>query len=305
MYLTGLTDEAAESIDEQIRATQALGWRRIEARHVDGRNLHDLSDAAFERVCEKLNAADIQVDCLASAVGNWAKRIDEPFESSLAEAERAIPRMKRLGTRVVRVMSFAVLEGRAPEDQMQEERFARLREICRMFAAHDLLVLHENCANYGGMGHPFTLKLLENVPGLKLVFDTGNPLFLDDRAQPAPLPKQDSWEFYAAVKNHIARVHIKDGVWDRASQQMRFTFPGEGGGQVRRIVSDLLQSGYDGALSIEPNLRLNQGGDDPSARLENYVEFGRRVMRLLDDLGWRASEAVEPERLLEDGDRDR
>jgi sugar phosphate isomerase/epimerase len=91
-------------------------------------------------------------------------------------------------------------------------------------------------------------------------------------------------------------VHIKDGVWDRASQQMRFTFPGEGDGQVRRIVSDLLDTGYDGALSIEPNLRLNQRGDDPSARFDAYVEYGRRFMRLLDESGWRASEAVEPVR---------
>ena len=292
MYLTGLTDEAADSIDEQIRATRTLGWRRLEARHVDGQDVHDLSDDAFERVCEKLRAADIQVDCLASAIGNWAKRIDEPFESSLAEAERAIRCMKRLGTRVVRIMSFAVLEGRSSNDQMQEQRFARLREICRMFSAHDFVVLHENCANYGGMGHPFTLKLLENVPGLKLVFDTGNPLFLDDRAQPGPHPKQDSWEFYSAVKDHIARVHIKDGVWDGNSQQMRFTFPGEGDGQLRRIVRDLLESGYDGGLSIEPNLRLNQTDDDPSARFETYVEFGRRFMRLLDELGWRGSEGV-------------
>ena len=296
MYLTGLADEAADSIDDQIHATQAVGWRRIEARHVDGKNLHDLADDAFERVVDRLEESGIRVDCLASAIGNWAKRIDDPSDSSLEEAERAIARMKRLGTRFVRVMSFAVLDGRSPDDQLQAERFARLRDICQMFGAHDLVVLHENCANYGGMGHPFTLELVENVPGLKLVFDTGNPLFLDDRAKPSPHPKQDSWEFYSAVKQHIARVHIKDGVWDHANQQMRFTFPGEGDGQVKRIASDLRESGYDGALSIEPNLRLNQGGDDPSARFDTYVEYGRRFMHLLDDLGWRASEAVEPVR---------
>jgi len=45
-----------------------------------------------------------------------------------------------------------------------------------MFADAGLTALHENCMNYGGMGWQFTLKLLENVPGLKLVYDTGNPV---------------------------------------------------------------------------------------------------------------------------------
>jgi xanthine phosphoribosyltransferase len=41
--------------------------------------------------------------------------------------------------------------------------------------------MHENCRNYGGLSHQHTLKLLDNVPELKLVFDTGNPPMTDNR----------------------------------------------------------------------------------------------------------------------------
>ncbi len=125
MFLTGIADEAGVSLETQIRATKALGWSSLEARQagVAGfapANIHDLPDAAFELLVEQLGRAGVRVDCFASAIGNWGKKIDEPFESSLAEARRAIPRMRRLGTRLIRVMSFAIRE---QEDQMENQEF--------------------------------------------------------------------------------------------------------------------------------------------------------------------------------------
>ena len=288
MYFTGFADEAATGIDGQIKATQALGWQFIESRNIDGRNIHDLDDAAFDTVCGKLAAAGIRINCFGSAIANWGKRIDQPFDSSLAEARRAIPRMQRLGAKLIRIMSFAVLPERGPEDQMAEERFRRLRELQRMFADAGLTVVHENCMNYGGMGWQYTLKLVDNVPGLKLVFDTGNPVFSEDRIKPAPCPMQSAWEFYAHVKEFVAYVHIKDGYVDTAAKKSVFTFPGDGQAEVRRIVKDLLASGYQGGISIEPHLAVVF--HDPTitsedgVRFNNYVEYGRRMMRMVDDI---------------------
>jgi sugar phosphate isomerase/epimerase len=133
-----------------------------------------------------------------------------------------------------------------------------------------------------------TLRLIENVPGLKLVFDTGNPVFTDDRAKPKPYPKQSAWEFYTHVKEHVAYVHIKDGVWNPGTGQTTFTFPGEGDGDVRRIVKDLLASGYDGGLSIEPHLAVVQHDQSvvspEEQRYNSYVEYGRRMERMVAEV---------------------
>lgn len=287
-YLTGFADEAASDVDGQIRATKELGWTNIEARAIDGKNIHDLSDAEFDAVCGKLEAAGVRVNCFGSTIANWGKNILYPFDSSLAEARRAIPRMKRLGTKLVRIMSFAVLKDRAPSDQMEEERFRRLRELQKMFTGEGLLPVHENCMNYGGMGWTYTLKLVEQVPGLKLVFDTGNPVASDDFTKPPPFPKQSSWEFYSHVREHVVYIHIKDSIWDAAAQKSQHTFPGEGQGDVKRIVRDLLDRGYDGGISIEPHLAVvfhDKSVTSPQeVRYSNYVEYGRRMMRLLDGL---------------------
>ncbi len=287
MYWTGFADEAAHDIDGQIRATLELGWRHMEARTIHKINIHDLPDPVFDAVCGKLQDAGISVNCFGSAIANWAKSILDPPDTSVAEAKRAIPRMKRLGTRMIRIMSFAVLKGRGPEDQMETERFRRLRELVRMFRDEGLEPVHENCMNYGGMGWVYTLRLLENVPGLRLVFDTGNPVCSEDMTKPEPRPRQSSWEFYSHVKPYIAYVHIKDGIWDPETRKTRFTYPGEGQGAVRRIVADLLSSGYDGGFSIEPHMEIvfhdASVTNREEAMFRTYVEYGRRMMAIVEE----------------------
>lgn len=297
IFLTGFTDEAGADLATQLRATAELGWRHVEMRGVavDGSpaaNLHDVPEAAFEQVVEGLAAAGVTVNCFGSAIATGGKDIRQPFEVDRAAAARAITRMQRLGTRFVRVMSYPILPDAGPEDdagQMAPERFRRLRELQAMFAGAGLQMVHENCSNFGGQSWQHSLRLLENVPGLKLVFDIGNPVQDDDRSQPGPPhPKQSAWEFYRHVREHVAYLHVKDGVWDPAADKARWTFPGEGQGDVRRILADLLGTGYHGGISIEPHMGTT-GVSDPAvpeaeAKYRTYVEYGRRLERLLGSL---------------------
>jgi sugar phosphate isomerase/epimerase len=287
MYFTGFADEAAKDLDGQIAATKALGWDCIESRAIDGTNIHDISDAEFDIVCGKLEDAGVKVNCFGSCVANWAKKVDESFDSSLEETRRAIPRMQRLGTKLIRIMSFAWYKDRDVKDQLAEERFRRLRILVDTFQDAGIQPVHENCMNYGGLGWPWTLELVENVPGLKLVYDTGNPVGSDDRTKDAPYPKQSSWEFYSHVKEHIAYVHIKDGHYNAEKDDLICTWPGEGDGDVRRIVADLLANGYDGGFSMEPHMAVvfhdASVVADPKVMFDNYVEYGRRFMKLVDE----------------------
>lgn len=295
MYLTGFADEAAPDIDGQIAATKALGWKNIESRNIDGTNIHDMPDEAFDAVCEKLDAEDVHINCFGSTIANWGRSVLDPFEITLKEVERAIPRMQRLGTGMIRVMSYGIMRDRAPDDQEAEERFRRLRELQTRFGDAGLTMVHENCMNYGGMGWPYTLALVENVPGLKLVFDTANPLNTPDYSKPEPRPRQSTWQFYEHVKEHVAYVHIKDGIFkaDRGGifPDAEFTMPGEGDGDVKAVLANLKASGYDGGISIEPHLAVvfHEGdsdvGSEAEARFQSYVTYGKRLMALMDELG--------------------
>ena len=121
MILSGFTDEAGQAIEAQIKATKELGWKHLSARGVNGKNIHDLSDAEFDSVAEQLDSASIQVIEFGSLIGSWSKPIDSDFDLTIAEINRAIPRMQRLGTKMIRVMSY----GQKPwgEDQQEDGAF--------------------------------------------------------------------------------------------------------------------------------------------------------------------------------------
>jgi sugar phosphate isomerase/epimerase len=287
MNLLGIGDEAGSALDTQIAATQQLGWRYLEMRGVEvpgfpKSNFHDLPDKAFDRAVEKLTAAGLGVYCFGSTIMNWAKTVETPWDVTLGEVQRAIPRMQRLGTKFVRIMSFKPGDN---DDRIPPLVFERVREVTRLFLEAGLQPVHENCMNYGGMSWRHALELLEKVPGLQWVFDTANPIFNSDRSQPKPWPKQDPWEFWTKVRDVTAHIHIKDATWNPAKNDADYNWPGEGQGRVRDILKDALARGYDAGISIEPHMVVvfhdaqSQASDEATSR--NFVEYGRRLQKLV------------------------
>jgi sugar phosphate isomerase/epimerase len=115
--LTGIADEAGASLDVQIQAHQELGWDSIESRgvEIDGvkGNLHEIPDAVFDKVVARLEEKGMKISGFGSLIGNWAKKITDDFSITEAEISRAIPRMQRLGAKLIRVMSYAVCKDEA------------------------------------------------------------------------------------------------------------------------------------------------------------------------------------------------
>ncbi|MAE53546.1 MAG: sugar phosphate isomerase [Opitutae bacterium] len=289
MYLTGIADEASQDGNIQISTTKTLGWNAIEARCLNGKNLHDVSDTEFEEFRRALDDAEVYVNAFGSAIANWGKDVRDDFSITLDEVNRAIPRMKALGSKMVRIMSYKVVEG---EDLMVDERIRRLKIIVDLFAAEGISAIHENCMNYGGLSWQHTLELIDAIPGMKLVFDTANPVFNRDRSKDGQ-PWQDPWEFYQKVREHIAYVHIKDCLEPSADNGGKevYLYPGEGQGKVREILADLQANGYEGGISIEPHLAAvfhdaNSKNAESGDPVEIYIEYGRKLEAILDDLNF-------------------
>jgi sugar phosphate isomerase/epimerase len=283
MYLTGFADEASQDLMCQIEATKELGWNAIEARSIEGTNIHDLDEKSFNNACESFAAADIQINCFGSTIGNWSKRIEDPFEITLAEISRTIPRMHLLDVKLIRIMSYARCAG---EDQIKEERFRRLREITNRFLDAGITPVHENCMNYGGMSWSHSLELIENVPGLKLVFDTGNPVVSQDFSKKV-YHRQCSLEFFNKIKKYVVYVHIKDARLEKGKEI--FVNPGEGDAKIPEILQNLKDSDYRGGISIEPHMA--SVFHDPTINTistkesyKTYVNYGFQLMKLLSKI---------------------
>ncbi len=288
MKFMGIGDEAGARLENQFAATRELGWTDIEMRAVElpgqtRANFHDLPDAAFDTTAQRIEQSGLRVYCFGSAIMNWAKTLETPFDVTLGEVRRCLPRMRRVGARFVRIMSFKPGDD---EFKTPPEVFRRVREVTNMFLDAGLQPVHENCMNYGGMSWQHTLDLLDKCPGLKLVFDTANPVFNPDRSRPKPWPRQDVWEFWEHVRDHVVHLHVKDATWTAATNTETYNWPGEGQGCVREILQDARKRGYSAGVSIEPHMvTVFHDPNAPSAATDaaqkNFVEYGRRLMGLL------------------------
>ena len=296
MYFSGFADEVSADIHQQIKATKELGWSNIESRVMGSGNIHNIPDEEFEKYAEILNAEGIQVNCFGSTVANWAKdpMSEEDFQTSIQELERALKRMHVLGTKMIRAMSFKMpVESVNNLEVIEDQVFKKVKYLVSMCENAGITYVHENCMNYGGMSYEHTLKLIEAIdsPNFKLAFDTGNPVNTPDFSKEDPFAqRQNSFEFYTNVKNHIGYIHIKDSMFIRDVPGQLFpkihhTFPGEGDGFVNEILTDLLLNGYDDGISIEPHMGAvfheEENASDDEKKYQTYVEYGRRLMNIV------------------------
>ena len=290
--MTDIFSLSLEELATKIKDTKEIVWNAISARSIDGKSIHDLSEKDFKKALKLLEKEEIHVPEIGSLIGNWGKKITDDFDVTLGEIERAIPRMKQLGTKIIRVMSYA--QEPWGEDQHEEERFKRLRIIQQRFADEGITAAHENCANWGGFSAKHSLRLIEEVPGLKLVFDTGNPVFQRDRSKSEPHPFQDALGFYNDIKDYVVHVHIKDCRYPRVGEtEPEYTMPGEGDCHLQHIIRDLKARRYDGGFAIEPHVatvfHVTDGQKpDWDQCYKSYVDYGLRVSDLMEEIGWEA-----------------
>jgi sugar phosphate isomerase/epimerase len=279
MTITGIADEGSPELTEQIRIHRTLGWNTLELRLIGKTNICAVDDHDFDEIYRTLQEEQMGVICFASSIANWARPITSDFQADVEELKRAMPRMRRLGTRFIRVMSYP--NDGLPEADWRKEAIRRMKELARIAADGDVVMVHENCSGWGGMSPQNQKVLLEEVhsPHLQIVFDTGNPVGEGH-------PPEETWDFYQTALPFIKHVHIKDCA-RTAKGEIEYSYPGEGQSMVRRICRSLLDLGYKGAFSIEPHItaQIHLGTSSSGREAEEiYLEYGRRVNAMLAEL---------------------
>ena len=76
--LTGIADEGAGTITEQIALHQSFGWKSIELRTVGGENVCEMDDTSFNALAAALEEADFTVVALTHKIS-----VPEVFRSKI------------------------------------------------------------------------------------------------------------------------------------------------------------------------------------------------------------------------------
>ena len=279
MRCSGISDEAGRDLGTQIRAHRELGWDWMELRLVDGENVSLLPDDAFETVYREVSEAGLGVSCFAGTIGNWAKSIGGDFGADMDELTRVVPRMRRFGTRYLRIMTWPNEPDSPLEDgAWRDESLRRVRQLVEVAEGEGVVMGIENCRGWAGLSVENAIEFLGAVdsPSLKWLYDTGNVVSHG----------QDPWTFYTHIREQIAYVHAKD--CKRTAAGTKTVYCGEGDARVSEILADLARTGYDGFVSIEPHIAavVHTGETSDAATMyDTYVSYGRRLGELLGGIG--------------------
>lgn len=239
IILSGFSDEIAPELDLQLAAIREWGLSHIELRAADGVNVSDFSTEKVKEVKNKLAGAGVSVSSIGSPIGKIG--VEEDFAPHLEKLKRTLEIQKELGAPYLRMFSFYIPQGRAPED-FREEVLDRVGRMVEEAAAWDSVLLHENEKGIYGDNAPRCKELLEAFygPHFKAVFDFANFVQVGQQTLPA----------YELLKPYVEYVHVKDAQWGTGA----VVPAGQGDGHVKEILTDLIGGGWKGFLSLEPHL---------------------------------------------------
>jgi len=254
MLLSGFGDEISSDLNEQLAVMKQNGIRHLEIRGVWDKNVLALSDEEAEQVKDILNANGFKISAIGSPIGKIG--IKDDFNEHMALFKKAVHSAKFFGTKYVRIFSYYIPEGAAPED-FKDEVIKRMKEKVALAEKENIVLLLENESGIYGNTPERCKEILETIASanLRFTFDPAN--FVTEDVKPFQ-------RAYPLLEKYIEYVHIKDAKPVRnkflygskkTRQGVQVTVSGEGEGELKALLLALKQKDYKGFLSLEPHLQ--------------------------------------------------
>lgn len=239
IIISGFSDEIDPSLDKQLEVIKKLGISYIEMRGVDGKGLVEYSLSEVRKIKERLDAEGVKLSAIGSPIGKIL--ITDEFEKHFELFKHTVEIAKVMETPYIRMFSFFIPEGKDP-NKYKDEVFRRIRMCVEYAKQENVILLHENEKDIYGDIAVRCRELMEEFAcdHFQAVFDFAN--FVQC--------KQDTKAAYELLKPYIAYIHVKDAIMESA----QVVPAGQGNGNVKEILTELMKNGYKGVLSLEPHL---------------------------------------------------
>ena len=268
--LSAFADEISPDLKEQMDALEKEDIHHIELRGVWNKGVLKLTDRELDMIAGALDRRGFKISSIGSPIGKV--RITDDFDAHLKDFKRALKIARFFGTEYIRVFSFFIPGGDDPT-LYRDEVMTRLKVMTEMAQEKGIILLHENEKEiYGDTGERCK-DILDTVasPFLRATFDPANFV------QVGLKPYRDC---FTRLKNKVEYVHIKDALLSDG----RVVPAGEGDGDVRQILTELIERGYTGFLSLEPHLEI-AGRSGGFTGPEAFAGASRALKAILNEIG--------------------
>lgn len=242
ILISGFSDEISADFNTQLEVVSDLGMEYISLRGIDGRNIGDFSICEIkEDVIPRLKKSGISISSIGSPIGKIFIHDEEGFESQKVMLDRLCKIAQLLDCQYVRIFSFYIPKGEYA-DTYKNAVIGKLQAFAEIAEKHDIILVHENEKDiYGDIGRR-CYEILKGISSshFKAIFDFANFVQCEE----------DTQECYDLLKDEIAYIHIKDAV----KSDHQNVVCGTGEGKIEEILTQIILSGYEGFLTLEPHL---------------------------------------------------
>ncbi|WP_209123812.1 sugar phosphate isomerase/epimerase [Alkalihalobacillus sp. BA299] len=244
LKISGFSDEISSDFNTQLGVVSKLGMNYISLRGIDGKNIGDFTvNEIKENVLPRLKTAGIHVSSIGSPIGKVFINDAEGFVKQKKVLETLCQIANLLDCQYIRIFSFYIPKGE-DADHYKEQVVSQLKEYTAIAKKYDVILVHENEKDiYGDIARRCHEILSEvDSPYFKGIFDFANFVQCGEDPQAC----------YDLLKEEIVYIHIKDAV----TTDSQNVVCGTGEGKIPEILSQFIESGYKGFLTLEPHLVL-------------------------------------------------
>ena len=229
--LCAFADESSPTLEGQIDALKRNNISLIELRTIDDKNVFDLTKKEAKKISKTLIKNGIKVWSLGSPVGKVD--IDTDFKQYTKKFIRLLKNAKIFGTDKIRMFSFFNAKNKP------EKVYEKLSILVKIASKYNIELYHENEKGIFGDTVESVIKLLDNVKGLKSVYDPANFIQCGE----------DSLYSLQALHAKADYFHIKDVI----KETDQLVPAGEGDGNIAKLINDIKG---DSVLTLEPHLAV-------------------------------------------------
>ncbi|MCG9129838.1 sugar phosphate isomerase/epimerase [Candidatus Poribacteria bacterium] len=278
-----ITDGISRDFEYALDTMVETGLEYVELQYLWDKQVGELTDPDIEKVKDLINKRNLKVSCISHHNLSGIP-VDIPVESSiyseqLNTLQKCIEIAQELGTKLVRIFSFKkemVLFGAEPiiSDGAWTTLLNRLEQPLKMADDAKITLVVETAISGNITSALLARKLIDelDVDHLKVLWDPCSSLYCTE------VPYPDGYEI---IREHIAHIHLKDGVVNLPAATFDFCTIGKG--QMKEfykpILDALKKDGYTGTISFESVYTPENG-----TREDGFWESLPVFMELMDML---------------------
>lgn len=229
--LCAFADESSNELYGQIDALKRNGISLIELRNINGQNVADFSIEQAKQYKEEFDKNGIFVWSIGSPIGKVD--IDVDFDEYLNKCKHVLDLAKVFNAKHIRMFSFF------NSYEKKEKVFSYLQKMVDLAKPYGISLCHENEKEIFGDTAERVLEIMENVDGLKYIYDPANFIQCGEASDKTLNLFHSKSEYF----------HIKDVI----AKTDELVPAGHGDGDILRLINMIDK---DAVLTLEPHLAV-------------------------------------------------